>query len=409
METGIARHGSPEAAESHIHRGTNQSGMRDHNERLVLSLVRQHGSLAKSDIARMTGLSAQTVSVIMRELEEDDLLVRQAPLRGKIGQPSIPMALNPDGAYFIGLKIGRRSAELVLIDFLGNVRSMLQHSYRYPAPRETVEFVTSGMKKMRGELTPAQDKRIAGLGIAMPFELWNWADTAGAPREIMDEWRHRDIRGDIQAQCEFPVYLQNDATSACGAELVFGQTAGAARDFVYFYIGAFAGGGIVLNGRLFGGPTGNAGALGSMPVPGPDGKPTQLIDVASIATLEKALNARGVEASHLWTSPQDWGEIGAELDDWIASASQALAYAIVAASSVIDFEAAVIDGWMPLGVRRRLVDAVIQAIGRIDGEGLRLPAVREGTVGIHARALGGASLPLSERFLIGSTTISRSF
>ncbi|CAN7429850.1 ROK family transcriptional regulator [Mesorhizobium amorphae] len=406
METGIARHGSPEAAESRLHRGTNQSGMRDHNERLVLSLVRQHGSLAKSDIARMTGLSAQTVSVIMRELEEDSLLVRQAPLRGKIGQPSIPMALNPEGAFFIGLKIGRRSAELVLIDFLGTVRSMLHHSYRYPAPRETVEFVTAGMKTMRGELTPAQDKRIAGLGIAMPFELWNWADTAGAPREVMDEWRHRDIRSDIQAQCDFPVYLQNDATSACGAELVFGQAA--ARDFVYFYIGAFAGGGIVLNGRLFGGPTGNAGALGSMPVPGPDGKPTQLIDVASIAMLEKALNARGVEASHLWTSPQDWGDIGDELDRWIATASQALAYAIVAASSVIDFEAAVIDGWMPLTVRRRLVDAVVEAIGRIDGEGLKLPAVREGTVGIHARALGGASLPLSERFLIGSTTISRS-
>lgn len=407
METATARHGSPEANESLIHRGTNQSGMRDHNERLVLSLVRQHGSLAKSDIARMTGLSAQTVSVIMRELEEEGLLLRQAPLRGKIGQPSIPMALNPEGAFFIGLKIGRRSAELVLIDFLGHVRLMLQHSYRYPAPRETVEFVTSGMKKMRGELTPAQDKRIAGLGIAMPFELWNWADTAGAPREVMDEWRHRDIRSDIQAQCDFPVYLQNDATSACGAELVFGQTS-AARDFVYFYIGAFAGGGIVLNGRLFGGPTGNAGALGSMPVPGPDGKPAQLIDVASIAMLEKALSAKGVDGSYLWTSPQEWGEIGTELDDWITSASRALAYAIVAASAVIDFEAAVIDGWMPLAVRRRLVDAVIEAMGAIDGEGLRLPAVREGSVGIHARALGGASLPLSERFLIGSTTISRS-
>src|SRR5436305_15136076 len=47
VETGTTRHGSPDAAESHLHRGTNQSGMRDHNERLVLSLVRQHGSLAK--------------------------------------------------------------------------------------------------------------------------------------------------------------------------------------------------------------------------------------------------------------------------------------------------------------------------------------------------------------------------
>ena len=126
----------------------------------------------------------------------------------------------------------------------------------------------------------------------MPFELWNWADAAGAPREVMDHWRNRDIRADIQAQVNFPVYLQNDATSACGAELVFGQ-GGTPRDFIYFYIGAFAGGGIVLNGGLYGGPTGNAGALGSMPVPGPDGAPRQLIDIASIAMLEKALNANG--------------------------------------------------------------------------------------------------------------------
>jgi predicted NBD/HSP70 family sugar kinase/predicted transcriptional regulator len=409
VENGPLRHGSSEAAALH-HRGTNQSGMRDQNERLVLSLVRQNGSLAKTEIARVTRLSAQTVSVIMRELEDEGLLVRQAPMRGKVGQPSIPMALNPDGAYFIGLKIGRRSAELVLIDFLGNVRSMLQDSYRYPAPREILDFVGAGIKRLRAGLTAAQDKRIAGLGIAMPFELWNWADTAGAPREIMDQWRHRDIRADVQALCGFPVYLQNDATAACGAELVFGQT-GNLRDFIYFYVGAFAGGGIVLNGRLYSGPTGNAGALGSMPVPGADGRPTQLIDVASLAILEQSLNARGVDASYLWTSPDQWPEISneddPEFDAWFASAGSALAYAIIAASSVIDFEAAVIDGWMPAFARGRLVDAARSSIARIDVEGLRIPTVHEGTVGIHARALGGASLPLSERFLVGASAPSR--
>lgn len=405
METGTAKHGPPEPAESRFHRGTNQSGMRDHNERLVLSLVRQHGSLAKSDIARMTGLSAQTVSVIMRELEDDGLLLRQAPQRGKIGQPSIPMALNPDGAYFIGLKIGRRSAELVLIDFLGKVRAAEQLSYRYPTPRETVSFVASGMEKLRSSLDPGQEKRIAGLGIAMPFELWNWVDTAGAPRQIMDEWRHRDVRADIQSLCDFPVYLQNDATSACGAELVFGQS-GSLRDFVYFYIGAFAGGGIVLDGRLYSGPTGNAGALGSMLVSGPGGKQAQLIDIASVAVLEKELNAQGIEAPHLWTSPEDWGELGPTLDDWIVRAADALAHAIVSATSVIDFEAAVIDGWMPTSVRLKLVDAVRKAIGGMDAEGLTVPRIHEGTVGVHARALGAASLPLSERFLIRPTMIA---
>lgn len=406
MEAGSIKYGSPEAMEGQHLRGTNQSGMRDHNERLVLSLVRQSGALAKSDIARMTGLSAQTVSVIMRELEVEGLLLRQEPIRGKIGQPSIPMALNPEGAFFIGLKIGRRSAELVLIDFLGNIRAMLQSSYRYPAPRDTIEFVRSGITQMRASLTREQDKRIAGLGVAMPFELWNWVDTAGAPREVMEEWRNLDMRTDLQALVPFPVYLQNDATSACGAELVFGDI-GTLRDFVYFYIGAFAGGGVVLNGRLYSGPSGNAGALGSMPVPGPGGRPTQLIDVASIAMLEKALNDQGTDASHLWSSPEEWGELGPALDDWLARAGDALAYAIVASASVIDFDSAVIDGWMPTTVRARLVEAVQSAIGRIDVEGLRLPSVREGTVGIHARALGGASLPLSERFLVGATALSR--
>ncbi len=404
MQGGARRDSGSPATASRFHRGTNQSGMRDHNERLVLSLVRQHGSLAKSDIARMTGLSAQTVSVIMRELEEEGLLLRQAPVRGRIGQPSIPMALAPDGAFFIGLKIGRRSAELVLIDFLGTVRSMLHRSYRYPTPRETVAFVASGIEELRKALAAGQNERISGLGIAMPFELWNWVDTVGAPREVMEEWRHHDIRGEIQALCDFPVYLQNDATSACGAELVLGKAA-ALSDFVYFYIGAFAGGGIVLNGRLHGGPSGNAGALGSMPVPGENGRPTQLIDVASIAVLEKMLAARGAETAHLWSSPQDWGDLGPELDIWLGRAADALAYAIVSACAVIDFEAAVIDGWMPASVRRRLVERVIDAIGGIDVEGLRLPAVREGTVGIHARALGAASLPLSERFLMSAAHV----
>ena len=64
-ETGIPRMASAAVAERY-HRGTNQSGMRDYNERLTLTLVRRHGSLSKTEIARLTRLSAQTVSVIMR-------------------------------------------------------------------------------------------------------------------------------------------------------------------------------------------------------------------------------------------------------------------------------------------------------------------------------------------------------
>ena len=236
----------------------------------------------------------------------------------------------------------------------------------------------------------------------MPFELWNWADTAGAPREIMDQWRNRDIRADIQALCSFPVYLQNDATAACGAELVFGQT-GNLRDFIYFYIGAFAGGGVVLNGRLYSGPTGNAGALGSMPVPGADGRPTQLIDVASLAILEKATErARASMPPICGHRPRTGTATAPEFEAWFATRRR---------RARLRHRRGILGHRFRGGGHRRLdagagggglVDAVQQALARIDVEGLQIPAVREGTVGIHARALGGASLPLSERFLIGA-------
>ena len=62
--------------------GANQVRVRAYNERLVMSLVRRHGSLSKAEIARRSGLSAQTVTVIMRALEAEGLLMRGTPMRG---------------------------------------------------------------------------------------------------------------------------------------------------------------------------------------------------------------------------------------------------------------------------------------------------------------------------------------
>ena len=162
-------------------RGSNQSGMRAHNERLVLSLLRQHGALAKSDIARMTGLSAQTVSVIMRALEQDGLLMRGEPVRGRIGQPSVPMSLAPDGAFFLGLKIGRRSADLSLVDFTGQIRQTRRRVYRYPTPDAVIAFVSESLPAITSEIGADQAARIAGMGVAMPFQLWSWVQYIGAP------------------------------------------------------------------------------------------------------------------------------------------------------------------------------------------------------------------------------------
>ena len=102
-------HPEPDERPPQLRRGTNQSGVRLYNERLVLSLIRSHGALAKANIARLTGLSPPTVQAIVQQLEADGLLLRHAAQRGRVGQPSVPLSLNPDGAFSFGASSWRRS------------------------------------------------------------------------------------------------------------------------------------------------------------------------------------------------------------------------------------------------------------------------------------------------------------
>lgn len=384
--------------------GANLTRVRAYNERLVMSLVRRHGSLSKADIARRSGLSAQTVSVIMRALEKDELLIRGEPVRGRVGQPSIPMRLNPDAVYSFGLKIGRRSCDLILMDFVGNIRLQLHQTHAYPVPDDILAFILEGMAKVERMLTAEQRVRIAGVGIATPFQLWNWAYETGAPLAEMERWRGFDLRAEVAARTHHSVMLQNDATSACGAELIFGVGT-TYSDFIYFYIGSFIGGGIVLNSALFSGRTGTAGAVGPLQVSDRQGKPQQLLKIASIYTLEHLLRDAGIDPKPLWYSADEWIDFGEPLETWIQLTANALAQAIVSSASIIDFSAAVIDGGFPDWVRARIVAAIRTAAGELDLEGVILPDIVEGMVGSHARAIGGASLPLFARYLIDTNVL----
>lgn len=379
--------------------GSNQSGMRAHNERLVLSLVRQHGALAKSDIARMTRLSAQTVSVIMRALEQDGLLLRGEPVRGRIGQPSVPMSLSPDGAFFFGLKIGRRSADLSLVDFTGRVRATRRRVYRYPTPDAVLGFVGTVLPELTATLPPALRSRIGGMGVAMPFQLWSWVQFIGAPQEEMDAWRIRDIEAELAQISGLAVTIQNDATAACGAELVFGSGE-KPKDFLYFYFGYFIGGGLVLNGQLFPGRTGNAAGVGPMLVPGPDGRMRRLLTVASLSVLADAMEQNGEDSRGLWEAPAPWTISRPVLDRWMDEAAEGLAAASLSASALMELGAVLLDGWMPAEIRAELADRTRAAFHRLDLAGIDPPVIREGTIGPEARALGAAAIPLAQRYLL---------
>jgi predicted NBD/HSP70 family sugar kinase len=380
--------------------GANQTGVRVYNERLVLSLMRRRRHLSKIEVARLTGLSIQTASAIMNHLQADGLLKRETPQRGKVGQPTVPFSLDPEGAFSLGLKIGRRSCDLVLIDFLGAIRERAHETFAYPQPRATLDFVARALPNLTQNLTARQRARLAGLGVATPFYLWNWGAEVGAPPGAMDVWRNVDIRHEIAPLCPVPVILGNDASSACAAEFFFGES-WRHHDFLYFFLGSFIGGGVVIDGALFTGRTGTAGALGPIPIMRLENGQLiarQLIHCASIYKLEERLRGAGRDPSSIWRTPDAWDDFSVHLDAWIEETAEALAYACLAAISVIDFEAVVIDGAMPIAVRSRLVARVAEIFTTLDRRGLIDPAIKAGSIGADARALGGAALPLIANF-----------
>ena len=239
----MAQYGAPPAGGATPHR------LRNHNERLVLSLIHRHGAMPGSEIARLSGLSPQTVSVILRKLEQDGLTIKGAPQRGRVGKPSTPVALAEKGLLSVGLKLGRRTADLLLVDVHGTILQAQRCTYDYPRPGAVFAFLEEGLAAFRAGLTADLADRIAGIGVAVPFQLWNWHDALGAPADAMAIWAETDIAAEIARFTDLPVFIQNDATAACRAENVYGGGK-QHRDYAYFFLGAFIGGGVVLGGAV---------------------------------------------------------------------------------------------------------------------------------------------------------------
>jgi predicted NBD/HSP70 family sugar kinase len=382
-------------------RGSNQVGMRQFNERVVLQTLRAHGSLAKADLARLTGLTAQTIGLITARLDEDQLLNRGAPVRGRVGQPSVPLGLNPDGAFAIGIKIGRRSADWLLVDFTGRVRERLVLDYAFPDIPVLLPAIKSNLNRLLEGLGPLRD-RVVGVGVAAPFQLGGWHRMLGLTEAQSLAWNQIDLVAEVQALTDLPISFAKDTSAACVAELLQGKGRDI-RSFLYLFLDTFVGGGLVINSHLHRGVNGNAGAVASLPlqVATADMKelPPQLISQASLWDLEQRFREHALDPMAAYDARALQAPWLAYTREWIDRAALALAHCIVAGTAFLDVEAVVIDGVVAPGLLSDLWARTGEALKAYNWEGLQqMPRLEIGSIGSDARALGGALLPLHACF-----------
>jgi predicted NBD/HSP70 family sugar kinase len=378
-------------------RGSNQGGMRQYNERVVLQAIRLHGSCAKAELARLTQLSTQTVSLIIDRLIADGLVIKQEAVRGKVGQPSVPMALNPDGAFSIGIKVGRRSADVLLLDFTGQVRQRASLAYDFPDPPQLLAYLREQIASLTVQLGPALASRIAGIGVAAPLSMGGWQSLLGVTQQRAAAWEAFDLQGELSELTSIPVRLIKDTAAACVAELVAGRGRNT-KSFVYIFIDTFVGGGLVLDNQWRSGLSGNAGAIGSMACglaqAHQSQSPAQALSMASLFQLEAMLLAAGLDGQACYSDQALQDAYLPLTASWLAQAVPALGLIVHQSSCLLDMDAVIVDGNIGRGLLYQLQAKLREHLALYNWEGANMPALLSGTIGADARALGGGLLPL---------------
>jgi predicted NBD/HSP70 family sugar kinase len=386
-------------------KGSNSVQLRHYNERVVLDAVRRFGQASKAEIARFAHLTPPAVAGIVDALVLGGYLVENGRRYGGKGQPSAMYALASDGAYSIGFHIGRRSMDAILIDFAGESVAYETHDYDHPDPDTVKRLAASAVNRFKKQLGPQPSLRLTGIGVSAPYFIGGWDEELGFPGDVQLAWRQFDLKAHFVETYVLPVMIENDASAAAVAELVFGLGK-QFTDFLHISLSTFVGAGLVLDGTLQTGPNGNTAAFGPFPVthsnlssvPKPAGRFEVLLHRASIYTLIHHLKTNGIDISRVRDLEPMPAHARRFVEEWQDDCADALAQAIIGSIAVVDVEAIVIDGLLPSPLLLDTVNRVRACFTQMLPPGLIAPKITAGNLGARGSALGASIMPIYAQF-----------
>lgn len=358
-------------------KGTNQEFGRPYNRRIVLEAIRQHGPIARVEIAGRVGLTIQTVSNITRELEEQDFLLGSRNSKRVRGYPATSLSINPDGGYAIGLNITPVGIDAALVNLAGEIvarESRGRHCLKPAIAFAEIAKIIAGFK------IQISDKRLLGVGLAMPgpFDVESMSFVGPT---TLEGWKGEPIREKLAEIADCPVFIEVDHAAAAIGERLYG----AGRDYKDYYHLFFSmglGGCMVHDGLPVRGSFSNAGEIGHIPVV-PDGEPCPC---GNRGCLERYVSLEAYERR---------GEaIG--VDGWLAEAAPLFRSAIATIENLFDPQTIIIGGLAGTDLPKKLMSMAEPLANSVSSRRNRdTPRVIFSSAGHDAALRGAASLAIS--------------
>lgn len=187
------------------------------NRALVLRLLRRHRRLSRVEIARRSGLSEASVSRIVVELAERQLVSEEGVARSTGGRPAVRLELDDTHHRSIGVDIHDWETRLAA----GTLRGRLLEAshFRTPAdPYKVLESIAGRVTALRRRM---KDCRLEGIGVSVRG-LVNSREGV-VERGNNPAWTKIPVREFLEERLKLPVFVENNVRAAAFAEYHYGS------------------------------------------------------------------------------------------------------------------------------------------------------------------------------------------
>jgi len=236
----------------------NRKLIRAINRSAVLNSIKTYGPVSRTEVARITGLSAATISGITSDLISSGLVFEKEAGDSSGGRRPILLALNPRGGFVIGLKLAETNITTALTDLEASVIIKDTCQLEGHSLQNVVDCIVKSVSALIAKSEISEDLLLGvGIGLAGIID----ANSGVLRHSPIFGWRDVPLKATLQRRLDVPVYVDNDVNTLTITEQWFGAGQGV-ENFLTVTIGRGVGLGIVIHGKLYHGAGGGAGEFG---------------------------------------------------------------------------------------------------------------------------------------------------
>ncbi|MET9082935.1 ROK family protein [Streptomyces sp. NPDC004237] len=231
---------------------------------VVLRSVLEHGPVARSTIARLTGLSPASVTDYCARFTELGLIREaEAPRRvNGVGRPHVPVDLDDSRFVVGGVHVAVPYTTVALLDLRGRIVVRRELKHGDTGPRAVLERAAAGLAALLAEVPGSRP-----LGVGVAVGGWVDRDSGTVVEHPLLGWREVPVRELLGARTGLPVHVDGHARALVNGERLFGRARGS-RSVLHLFVGNVVDAAFATGDEVHHGPRSQAGTIAHLPVPG---------------------------------------------------------------------------------------------------------------------------------------------